>query len=1696
MSRKSTRPLTGKPTQQPVMATDGACVGAERGVSPGTPATALTSCDRACLNTGDMHDGPITRSFIAAEEPASTSSGEQLARMQVRPLPSAATASWERANKPGPQDLHRTRPDSATTTTVLPRIVGADITVPRRFAAGLGQLASVEAEALELRKWERQPLESCKAAAHRGSPAAQVAAARKTLQGSGQSKGSIQEAISWLRRAAKHGSPEAHFQLGKAYFRGRGVLKDLNQSCFHFSAAGKLGHVRALADLARATILQYPASADQIESAIQALHLAARRDCPTAKHRLGLCYQYGLGLDANHSAAMQLLLDSADSGEQLAVWSAAVLASHTGGLGPDLLLRLEKILARYPRSGALLASALQADQKGERRIAALELASASEDIEAMLALGETLADSAEETERVRGLELLVAAQQAGCRRAGILLVDKAGTALGLTPLPGDATLSACLLARSPVQIPPEAPNLLSCVSSLSLEFLAATGNEKAMLELGELRRTASKGKQRKLAEAAQWYSRAAEAGSGKALFQLHVLKSGGEVARASHRSEPREAEELLQTAATRGCAEAQLELGKQLIHHDSQPSGTEHAIGDACGFLLAAASQGNAEAAFELAGQLSAQEHADALTGHAWLAVAAAHAHPQAARMLGGMDFGRSPLRMSSQQRLHLLAAAVAVGDLEAHAILATKLLEQASDGAPDLHQVASRLLRSGIERGSPHCHFALGAHLLSGCDSASARARAIAHLRKAAASGMEDAKVPLARAYMKGQGVPKAVMEGVRMLREAAHAGCTAAMFDLARHLDKAGRQAEALAWFEQAASIGHAPASYMAGYLLLKQGLGGKHRALAKSYIQRAASAGYEPALRASSSKQRTAVQEDASTPKGMLTKPASKQKPAKLPLALRASPSALRAASDSTSWIAPSPIKVPKQSVELEKTRTSPAMSPPLERDAPPVRLQSAPVQEEHTECLAPTSALIAFRSGIQAWSVPCSCVAPLEWHETDGAPHVRAAVARLTDTAQSVVVAPAQLSQQKVHLASLAAPITANDTVHVASHQQAGASTQQWQSSIVESVIPPGPSNPDFQVEVRPHSGAAKEIISLTSGRIRDLAGHVWGSWVVGDTVQALIHRHTGRLLDAGDARTGTWLTGNITEVRHGPGGATFTVSLTSGRTLEASAQHLRHCKGWHAELPAADFSVGDEVFMPIIVKGRFRGQRATVSGVYTVTAVASGQHALHVFYDLDYPGKSWSELLTHSALVWRPKMRAPQQEKQGSAEATTDGVERVPAKCVGGGSSDHHRSQGAGKRSESSNPSSPLARRPPSAAQMPATEKHTRQLQNQDASSAALALLVEKSAAGDAQASFELAEAYSHGRLGAPPSETTANELYKTASAQGCVEAHCKVAELLLGTMGEASAPEAIRLLHEAAKNGITHAQVMLADCYERGRGMLSPDLAMARDLFEKAAAAGSATALLRTGKAWLSGEWGGLRSFSKGFKRLQLAHQAGSCEAAMHIAAALLEGPCPLSDLSQVLKLLDEAAQGGHQVSPLFAKALEISKSSGQPNEDALAALQRLASAGDASAKRELLRHSAGSPKHRTGEQVTVAYTKGAKKHVFTGRVTQSAVGSSETDQAVFVYDVQLDKGGILRRLPETTLTAQSSTQHRASISWAGTSTQHIASSGKGRAVRRHSKTVPGTAQAAPHMHSQTESSSAKAALSGRLKTPAVQQAS
>lgn len=164
--------------------------------------------------------------------------------------------------------------------------------------------------------------------------------------------------FSRLVASSDHSDPHVNFALGRGYFTGRGVDRDVGKAASLFEYAAERGHIDAMSSLA--SYLQSPRGGHDYRSAIKWWKLAAAKGHTSAKVFLGFAYRDGRGVTADPLAAANWFIKAFEEGNHGA-------ATHAGRVFRDHLSQPNNALvwfhkaADYGCSDSFIALALLYD---------------------------------------------------------------------------------------------------------------------------------------------------------------------------------------------------------------------------------------------------------------------------------------------------------------------------------------------------------------------------------------------------------------------------------------------------------------------------------------------------------------------------------------------------------------------------------------------------------------------------------------------------------------------------------------------------------------------------------------------------------------------------------------------------------------------------------------------------------------------------------------------------------------------------------------------------------------------------------------------------------------------------------------------------------------------------------------------------------------------------------------------------------------------------------------------------------------------------------------------------------------------------------------------------------------------------------------------------------------------------------------
>ena len=153
--------------------------------------------------------------------------------------------------------------------------------------------------------------------AERGDATSQYNLGRAYQRGYGVLKDD-EEAVWWFRKAAEQGHSWAQFGVGLAYVDGQGVPRDDQQAVRWFREAAEQGHVVAQSNLGMLLHEGRGVLRDH-EEAVQWLRKAAERGFAPAQNLLSTMYRRGKGVHQDNEEAIRWLRKAADQGNAAAI---------------------------------------------------------------------------------------------------------------------------------------------------------------------------------------------------------------------------------------------------------------------------------------------------------------------------------------------------------------------------------------------------------------------------------------------------------------------------------------------------------------------------------------------------------------------------------------------------------------------------------------------------------------------------------------------------------------------------------------------------------------------------------------------------------------------------------------------------------------------------------------------------------------------------------------------------------------------------------------------------------------------------------------------------------------------------------------------------------------------------------------------------------------------------------------------------------------------------------------------------------------------------------------------------------------------------------------------------------------------------------------------------------------------------------
>jgi tetratricopeptide (TPR) repeat protein len=148
-------------------------------------------------------------------------------------------------------------------------------------------------------------------------------------------QGAFTEALSWYRKSADRGYPEAMNNLGIMFTNGRGVARDDTQALRLFRKASDDGSADAITNLG--FMYHYGRGvAPNPEEAVRLFRKAADAGSAEGMYWLGLMYETGAGVAKDEAEAFKWYRKAADMGVATAMNKLGVMYANGSGVGKDM----------------------------------------------------------------------------------------------------------------------------------------------------------------------------------------------------------------------------------------------------------------------------------------------------------------------------------------------------------------------------------------------------------------------------------------------------------------------------------------------------------------------------------------------------------------------------------------------------------------------------------------------------------------------------------------------------------------------------------------------------------------------------------------------------------------------------------------------------------------------------------------------------------------------------------------------------------------------------------------------------------------------------------------------------------------------------------------------------------------------------------------------------------------------------------------------------------------------------------------------------------------------------------------------------------------------------------------------------------------------------------------------------------------
>ncbi|MCF7920574.1 MAG: HNH endonuclease [Candidatus Cloacimonetes bacterium] len=143
------------------------------------------------------------------------------------------------------------------------------------------------------------------------------------------------EALKWYKSSAEQGDADAQFSLGNCIYHGFGIIKDNNMAVKWFRLAAEQGQEEAQSKLEQYYKKNRESNDLDQEEAAKWYRSAAEKGDVDAKFNLGVCYEFGRGVNQDYKEAVKWYRSAAEKGHTTAQNILGVCYETGTGVGQN-----------------------------------------------------------------------------------------------------------------------------------------------------------------------------------------------------------------------------------------------------------------------------------------------------------------------------------------------------------------------------------------------------------------------------------------------------------------------------------------------------------------------------------------------------------------------------------------------------------------------------------------------------------------------------------------------------------------------------------------------------------------------------------------------------------------------------------------------------------------------------------------------------------------------------------------------------------------------------------------------------------------------------------------------------------------------------------------------------------------------------------------------------------------------------------------------------------------------------------------------------------------------------------------------------------------------------------------------------------------------------------------------------------------